>query len=435
MAKKFVLRSINLVNKTTLHFLVLASLVVSGISTSFAQTVTQPVAPSQLCIDDACPPSASTPSARSMKWNPGYYVTYVPSYFLTSNHKGLNPTPLAQLLSFMDSIKNEPIKGIQIYTYWGELEGKTAGDYTAGFKTMDAILARAAANGQHVMLHAWVSHYGGYPSDWTVFFPAYLIQPSKGGTDSADIYGIAEQNIADYSLGLQAKIWEKPTSDRYIALLRAYGVRYDSHPNFEMIMLYETSTNMKEGTYGYSRNALDTEFKRHMTAARAAFPTTGIRLGASYHFNDAMLISLIDHARKERIAIGGPDVSPKDVNPGNQVFTGATPGSKDYRGVIPFVAEVSEPELGGRVGTFTNRAIYRSVMYGEATSSNSRVDNDLGTGLFRATQPQYFVWQYQTWSGGPEQKWPTGTLPFIRSINGAVYSVACPSGYTDGCKK
>jgi hypothetical protein len=395
-----------------------------------AQTSKQPAPPSPLCIDDVCPQPTPSITGSSIKWHPGFYIYYSPSKYPTSNYTKLAPTPLSQILSFMDSIKDEPVKGVQIIAYWGEFEGSRPGDYTAGFATVDAILARAAANGQYVIFGVQPVHFGNYPSDWTFAFPAYIVQPEYGGTDAVGRYGVTPFNIN--GTGLQPRIWQQATMDRLIALSQAYGARYNPHPNFEMIAFSETSINLKVGTDSYSQAAFDAQLKRQMTADRAAWPNTAVRLNANYYFSNSNAISLVNHAAREKIAIGGPDVLPNEVIQANQAFAGGLAGSTDLRGVVPFVAEVQSPELGGKEGTYTNEQLYLAAIRGVSTAPSGATGS--GGVEFEATRPQYFIWYYNTWSGGAEQKWSTGTLPFIRSIRGAVSSTACPSSYSGGCK-
>lgn len=399
---------------------------------AFGQTSAKPTAPRELCVDEACTPSPTeAPSQGAMKWHPGHYVSFIPSLYPTSNFKESNPTTLAQILTFIDRIAAEPtITGIQVFGYWGEFEGSRPGDYSAGFATMDAILARAALRKKRVMLSIMTTVFGGYGSDWTFAFPAYLVQPQRGGTDAAGTYGISVLNVN--MDGLQSRVWQQATSDRLIAMKKAYGARYDSHPNFEMIAIGETSVNLTVGTDGYSFAALDAQLKRQLTEIRKAFPTTAVRLNANFYFSDNNAISLVNHAGNLSISVGGPDVLPKQRIQANQAFTGALSGATDWRGIVPFVAEVQSPSLGGKEGTYTNEQLYLAAMQGVSTASNGATGS--GTAEFRAVQPQYFVWYYNTWSGGPEQQWNTGTLPFIRSINGAVHSTACPKGYVRGCR-
>jgi hypothetical protein len=382
-----------------------------------AATAAPPNPPSQICIDDVCAQATPTVAqADGIKWHPGHYVWVAPSLFTS------RPETLSQILAFIDSIANEPtIKGIQIIGYWGQFEGATAGDYSKGFATVDAILARCAQRGKYLMLSIMPTNFGDFPSDWTTFFPAYIVNGSA--------YGITEFTLN--GTGLQARIWQQATSDRLIALTNAYGARYNSHPNFEMLTMGETSVNVSQGVDGYTLATLDTQLRRQMTAARAAFPNTAVRLGANWYGSDSSMVSLLNLAAQLDFTLGGPDVLPDEVIQANEAFAGALAGSSDLRGILPFLAEIQSPELGGKEGTWTSAQLYAAVMRGTATRSGAATGT--GSASFRAVQPQYFVWYHNTWSGGAEQQWSTGTLPFIRSIGGAVYSTSCPTGYAKGC--
>jgi hypothetical protein len=273
-----------------------------------------------------------------------------------------------------------------------------------------------------VILSIMPAVFGGYGSNWADFIPAYLVNQSQYGITEFDLNGS----------GLQARIWQKATSDRLIALTNAYGARYNSHPNFEMFTIGETSVNVSEGKDGYSLGALDEQLTRQMSAARAAFPNTAVRLGANWYGSDGWMIALLKRAAEMDIAVGGPDVVPRSAVQSNQVFTGASAGSTDLRGIVPFVAEVQSPSLGGKVGTYTAEQLYLAAMEGVSTRSGGATGS--GTAVFRAVEPQYFVWYVNTWSGGAEQKWDSGILPYIRKINGAVFSTTCPKGYSAGCR-
>ena len=149
------------------------------------------------------------------------------------------------------------------------------------------------------------------------------------------------------------------------------------------------------------------QFKRLYTASRAAWPNTSLRLAANYVGSDAQTVDLIKFCAALRCAVGGPDVIPSEDIQANSVFSGEG-GGTDYRGILPFVAEIQSPELGGHEGTWTPAQLYDHSMNGNASAG------------INGTRPQYFVWLRNTWSGGAAQQWSTGILPFIRSINGAV---------------
>lgn len=410
--------------RSALGFIAAAMMMAPTLGLSQSSSPARPLPPSQLCVDDVCgsavtPVVATTPvvSGGAIKWHPGHYAFIAPTLF-TGRQETLDG-----ILSFIDSIAQEPtVKGVQVMGYWGEFEGATPGDYSRGFATLDAILARAAKHKKYVILSIMPAVFGGYGSDWSAFLPAYLINQSQYGITEFDLNGS----------GLQARIWQKATSDRLIALTNAYGARYNSHPNFEMFTIGETSVNVSEGKDGYSLGALDEQLTRQMSAARAAFPNTAIRLGANWYGSDGWMIALLKRAAEMDIAVGGPDVVPRSAVQSNQVFTGASAGSTDLRGIVPFIAEVQSPSLGGKVGTYTAEQLFLAAMEGVSTRSGGETGS--GTAVFRAVEPQYFVWYVNTWSGGAEQKWDSGILPYIRKINGAVFSTACPKGYSAGCR-
>jgi len=259
-------------------------------------------------------------------------------------------------------------------------------------------------------------------------FPAYLVQPAYGGTDAAGRYGITPLSGNG---GLTARIWQPATSDRLIALYKAYAARYDAHPNLEMVSLGETSINVALGTDGYTGDSLDAQLRRQLSEIHAAYSTTQLRLNANWYLSPAAMVSLVNFAGQLGFAIGGPDTFPYKAVWGNQAYTGTLPGATDWRGRVPFVSEVQDPELGGKGGTYTNEQLYLAAMQGVSTESGGATGS--GSDKFAAVQPQYWVWYMNAWSGGPEQKWSTGTLPFIRSINGAVFSTSCPRAYSKGC--
>jgi hypothetical protein len=204
--------------------------------------------------------------------------------------------------------------------------------------------------------------------------------------------------------------------------MQAYGTRFNSDPYFEMVTLGETSMAVGQGVDGFSQVNLLAQIKRLYTASRAVWPNTSLRLAANYVGTDAQTADLIAFCAALRCAVGGPDVIPSEDIQANRVFSGGG-GGTDYRGILPFVAEIQSPELGGHEGTWTPAELYYHSMNGSASAG------------INATRPQYFVWLKNNWSGGPAQQWATGILPFIRSISGAVGSTACPRGYTNGCRQ
>jgi hypothetical protein len=375
---------------------------------SFAAWGVVPGQPPQVCIDNVCTASAAPASlvapSSKRKWHPGHYVT-LDGTVRRDNLASIKQAHFAQIAA----LASEPaVKGVQIMFMMSSLEGATAGDYTAGKALVREYLDRlAAAGNKQLMIWMVAAQFGGYGDDLSVYFPSYIVN-SPG-------YGLTKG-----SNGLYMRTWQAATMDRFIALSKALGQAFDSHPNVEMVTFGETALSIVDGTDGYSSAQVEAQQKRYLTEVRASWSTTNLRLHANYFQTDALMIDLIKHAASNGAVVGGPDVIPSEDIQANRVFTGET-GGVDYRGVIPFVAEVQSPSLGGHEGSWTPEQLYNHSMYGNAAAG------------IRATQPQYFVWLGNTWSGDDTQKWASGILPFIRTINGNVYSTTCPSAIKLSC--
>ena len=278
-------------------------------------------------VATASPAVVASPTV-GMKWNPGHYAW-------AGKFRIQDKETLDTILAFIDSIADSPeIRGIQVHAYWSALEGNTAGDYSAGFAAVDAILARCALRGKQLMLALHERQFGGYSTDRTFFFPAYIVNGSQ--------YGLSVMRVDGIDRGITTRVWQQPTMDRVIALSRAYAARYDKHPNLEMWVTEETSLNTEDD--GFSGNAYLTQLERWAVASRAAWPNTGIRIKTNYVSTASDATFAAFHARLAGlgIAMGGPDTSPTRIFNSNQIFTGSI-GGRDYRGVVPWVSEVQSP--------------------------------------------------------------------------------------------
>lgn len=370
-----------------------------------AAPVVRPAPLKEFCIDNKCVP-APTASANAIKWHPGHYM------WLDS--AGYSDSAKATHFSNIDDIAGEPtIKGVQLVLYWGDLEGSTPGDYSKGFAIIDAYLAKLASlpTPKRLMLGVLERRFGAVQQvdvDRGRYLPTYLLSADYNGGYVAMPAGSAG------GLTLVARVWEPAVTDRLIALSRAYAARYDSNPLFEMLWVGETSLAVPG--QAFSPAAYVTQLKRFYAASRGAWSHTALRLTANWIGSDSDMADLIAYSAKLGVTIGGPDVFPRDpgeIEPiqANRVFNGTT-GGIDYRGVTPWVSEVQDPELSGRKGMFTPDQLYTY-----ATAS---------------MKPQYFIWLRNTWAGGAPQRWSTGILPYIQSVNGAT-NTDCPRAYTAGC--
>lgn len=383
-----------------------------------------PNPPSNVCINGICTaatvPATTTTSNKAVKWHPGTYVWFAPAFANDIPGHRLDLTPQRdELLAFIDSICREAsIKGIQAVAVMRALEGDTPGDYKAGFATVDAILARLAPCNKRLMLSVQTVWFSYVHSPYDVY-PAYIINtPSLGYSrgDPADIIAM--------------RTWQQASMDRVIALVQAYGARYNGNPNVEMITFDETSRQIK--TDGFSPENLLAQYKRLVTATRAAWPNTAIRVSANDMGALSNLADLMQHCKTYYCSVGGPDIWPGDITDANAVFVGKNkmgypgigiPGNgadiyEDLRDKLPWTAEAQWQSYNGR---WSMQQLWNTPNIG--------YDPEDGDFHMPSMKTRYMVWYANFVNGNAGTQWSTGILPFIRSTNGAVASTTCPSLY------
>lgn len=285
-------------------------------------------------------------------------------------------TNTAQKLSRMSYFSTkQAVTGFQDVAFWPKYENpNTPGDYSgnwdssgdSGFKYVDKMLAACAAMSppRHWMMH--LSTYGfagsGLPTSFpSSYMPSYLSNSAYGlNTASTNgIFGGAWINCYNSGITVACHVrwWVQAVMDRLIALLQAYGARYDAHPLFEMCSVINESAVAIQS--GYSDAAGVPQYLRMFPAGRTAFPTTQLRfwlnyLGASY------IKTVIDAAVANFWAIGGPDcVNETGANPRpfatNKAYRGINPNTgladltyTNYVGKGVWVSEFEPDEQGPR---------------------------------------------------------------------------------------
>ena len=346
-----------------------------------------------------------------MKWHPGHYLWL-------DDH-----ATQAEQLPVIDSLTSEPsVHGFQVFLNWSDLEGDTAGDYSAGFALVDSYLAKLAAaqTPKHLMLGVNERAFGTPPAAGTScavaargLLPAYLATAAYH-----EGCAVAPPGAAG-SLAVTARFWEAAVMDRLIALSLAYAERYDGAPLFEMFMGNgETAVATIPGS-GFTSDAYSTQLARWYAASAPAWPHTQLRMAANYlGANDSFAALIAEVTRGGGVIVGGPDpeLPLPDITrtiQANEIFRDV-PGvgdGTDFRSTVPWIGEVQALGLGQRY---------------------TQLPSDIFDYQYTTMKASYLVWLYNTWTGGPPQQWSTGILPFIQSIEGKS-STACPSAYSRGC--
>lgn len=330
-------------------------------------------------------PANAQIAAGEMKWNPGHYMLVALG------------DPQAVRLKHFDEIADEPvIKGAQVRYFWAQLEPEK-GLYD--FSAIERDLARLRGHGKHLVIVVMDRRFG---SGSEGIVPEYLLtEPQYGG------------GIAKTSQGHSARIWDAAVMDREIALYQALGRRFDYDPYVEGITGEETAMGFGSARpQDFTNAALATQLNRWIVAVRTAWPHTNVFLYSNYL--SGHLEGLIAACARNRCGAGGPDIFPPPGNgtEGDKILAGAS-ADVDYRGRMPIAYAVQTPELGGKRGTFTPEQLFDHA--------------------YQTLRVNYVFWIRNTWQGGAEQKWSTGILPYLRSINGKIHT-ECPSSLQSSCR-
>jgi hypothetical protein len=285
-------------------------------------------------------------------------------------------TNTTQKLSRMSYFSTKPaVIGFQDICFWSKFENPTVpGDYSgnwdasgdSGFKYVDKMLAACAAMSppRHWMMHLTTYGFAGsnlstsFPSS---YLPSYLSSSTYGPNTASTngIFGGAWINCynSGITVAMHVRWWTTPVMNRLIALLQAYGARYDAHPLFEMCSVVNESTVATQS--GYSDAQSIPQYQAMFPAGRASFPTTQLRFWLNYIGNQYVK-TLIDLAVANFWAIGGPDcVNETGVNPRpfatNKAYRGINPNTglqdssyTNYVGKGVWVSEFEPDEEGPR---------------------------------------------------------------------------------------
>lgn len=258
------------------------------------------------------------PTTTAVKWHPGHYFT------LYSSNKD-NPNYLARV--YNDLKATPALRGAQIRYEWADLEtAKGVYDFTA----IDARLAELAAIEKRLVIMIQTKSF----SLDTALVPDYLKTSAYEG-------GVFTYESANKDQeGQNIKLWNSMVRDRMIALIRALGKRYNSHPYFEGIGLTETA--MGQPVIALTSTQVDVYYANLLNInkkMREHFPNT-----MTFQFTNyprPLLESFINGLKEMGTALGGPDTFIQE--PG-LLYTGAPKGVYNYypvlSGIIPMTPSV-----------------------------------------------------------------------------------------------
>lgn len=314
--------------------------ITSGISLTATINATSPVSIQLRSVDVAGNTSAlstviqGVPKAAAsgaVKFNPSVAYFYIDQ----------NQSRSAQLAR-MQALKaaNPWIRGFQVFWTWADLENPAlvggAAQYDGswasqtdvnsmkGFKLMDTFVNACAAMGCQFALHIY--SYGGasaagaqstsFPAS---FAPAYLAgsPTSPYGPNTASSNGIHGgvwiNSYAGNAVGVARyyRYWVPAVMQRITAWSTAYGNKYDSNQNVEVVSFLDETAMSTQTSYSDSGAASTMQGSGgYFQAGNAAWPHTQRRVWANYVGSSVPAMdALLASAYANKWAIGGPDTA------------------------------------------------------------------------------------------------------------------------------
>ncbi|SEP74909.1 glycoside hydrolase [Nitrosomonas ureae] len=273
-------------------------------------------------IVHAAPLPAGT---TGIKWNPGHYYTI---------QNWANDDPIYMAKVYKELKETPALRGMQLRYLWGWIE-KSPGVYD--FSSIDKHLAKLTKMNKRLVIQVQTK---SFEADWKLI-PNYLKAPKyEGGAFAFNDWG-GSKTIDGYNI----KLWNPHVRDRLIALFKALGKRYNSHPNFEGIGMIETA--MGQAVKPLTTAQADKWFNNLIIVqqkARTFFPNTMTIQEINYPRE--YLKQITTAMVKMGGALGCPDVYPDEPGLNFPPSPYSSPGAYHYfsklSGTVPIAPTVEK---------------------------------------------------------------------------------------------
>ncbi len=336
---------------------------------------------------------ATTPVVTTpIKWHPGHYYTIMDygknaSWYLSQVYNEIKATPA--------------LRGIQIRYSWAELE-TAEGVYN--FSSIAKRLNELSAINKRLVIVVETKTFD--PSE--ILIPDYLkTELYEGGQ-----YLFSSPNKVGVQ-GYNLKLWNLQVRDRFKALVRALGKRFNSEPYFEGIGLTETALGQPE--VPLTSQQVDNYFANLLNVQqqlRVAFPNT-----VTFQFTNyprPILESFIGGLQAMGSGLGGPDVFLEDQGL-NYPYTpkGVYNYYPENSGIIPLTPSVMH---GNYKSTKADGTGYEPTIMELLTFARDTLKANY---IFWHRDPDYYLKVLETLNQNSQKLNPAGGL-----------NSTCPGVYT-----
>lgn len=362
--------------------------------------------------------------AAPIKWHPGHYYTILPGDLPTT------PWREEQLEIVYNELKATPaLKGLQIRLMWDQLEG-SRGVYTFG--VIDKMLTRLAAMNKKLVVQVKLR---GFDKSETIV-PDYMktAEFEGGFFKYGDYCGLNCTPTAWHGNGL--RLWNANVKARLLALMKALGNKYNSHPHFQGIGFIETAFGIPLAGQGvtidsakyYNWFANSLEVNRQ---TRLFFPNTMVMQETNFPI-DMIKDYIQDNPNslvKNGIALSCPDTFSEDEGLNRTFGVSGGPAGvfayfKRYAGVVPIAPTVMRRNYQWTSNDFNDTTGHEPTIMEILTFARDELHSN------------YIFWNRISVNGIDYYKRVLNTLNSVAIKNdpsgAGTLSITCPSMY-DSC--
>jgi hypothetical protein len=229
-----------------------------------------------ILIFSSCLTNKSKVNKSEIKFHPGHYVAVEPG-----------PTDELAQIKYLD---DPAVKGVNKRYFWRTIEPEK-GEYD--FASIEKDLDYLASQGKQLIVFLndkSFSEKGALPH----FLSEYELYSDWGGFSPVR--------------------WHPVVIERFVALGKALGERFDSHPNFEGIAIQESAMEITEEgyrTFGYTAEKYRDALITILVGLQDALPKSHVFWYSNFlPENDGYLRQIADTIEDSGVFMGGPDILP-----------------------------------------------------------------------------------------------------------------------------
>lgn len=424
----------------------LANFVAIGIAVA-----AQPQAPPRLCIDGSnCVNSVSTPvtstppatvTTGAMKWHPGHYGLSDTRPIVPGYQSGVQNLEMAAMAAAMQGGAPK-MRGFQVDYSWYWLE-TAPGVYNTSMIDSDLAFLAALSKKYGTTFRLIIAvREGATGSGGTLATPQPVPYSTASMTYRGGILpdyiingvsGLGKDAVLDgYGTGVHPALWRAPVMDRFIALIKYLGTKYDSNPNVEMFVpIGETAWNLTPAPGDLNGSNWTTQMKRLVDAVSSAWPTTVKILTNNFsgtNYSPADVVAVSQYAVSKGVGFGGPDILYGSY--------GESVGALILRGAGTTYVDARHPEWGtANFGTVDYRGQI-PIAYQEQANAyvwTGETSEGVESYAYNTLKATHVVWANHGTAGTAAQQWLTGVVPALTAVSYRING-ACPAIYKGNCK-